>query len=140
MPELIIDMDDAVKRTKLINGLSKLRGPWRVDYRRYRSRRSDRQNRYYWPCFVHQLAAWMRDNGHDVTDDQAHEVLKHKFLRQARKDVNGNELVYTLSTTQLDTTQFNEYLDNCARWLAEFCGIVVPEPDEYREREKQSVA
>lgn len=137
MPEAIIDMSDARERSRLLNqALNPLRGRWRFAWKRYRPRRSDRQNRYYWPCFVQPFAAWMRQQGNDVTDEQAHDILKHRFLRVTIAHDAGEFGVheYTRSTTELDTGEFNEYLDRCAAWLAEFCGIVVPSPDEYREQ------
>lgn len=132
MPELIIDMDDAVRRTQILNTLRALRGPWRLVWKRYRPRRSDRQNRYYWPCFVQPFAQYLRDQGEHLTELEAHEMLKHKFLRRS-VEANGEHMEYTPSTTELDTGEFNAYLDACAAWLADFFGIVVPEPNEYRE-------
>lgn len=134
MPEQIIDMNDAVRRTQLLNVLGSLRGPWRVDWRKYRPRRSDRQNAYYWPCFVQQLGAYLRDQGEHYTDHQVHEILKHRFLRKSG-EVNGENVEYTQSTADLNTVEFNAYLDACAAWLADFFGIIVPEPSEYREAE-----
>lgn len=133
MAERIIDMSDPVKRSQFVNSLTRLTGKYRFIIKRYRPRRSDRQNRYYWPCFVNPFAAWMRDHGTDATDEDAHEILKHKFLQYEVAGPDGQPLKRTRSTTDLDTSEFNEYLDRCSSWLNEFCGIVIPEPDEYRE-------
>lgn len=130
--KIIIDMGDSVKRARLLNTLGALRGPWRIEWCRYRFRRSDRQNRYYWPCFVQPFAQFLRDQGEHYTDGEAHEMLKHRFLRRS-KEVNGEHLEYTPSTTDLDTLQFNVYLDACAAWLSDFFGLIVPDPDDYRE-------
>lgn len=134
MPEAIIDMSNARESSQFLNGLRRLRGKHRFEFVRYRPRRSDRQNKYYWPCFVVPFADFLRDQGEQVTDLQAHELLKHKFLRQTVVDKRtGEAMDYTRSTTELDTAEFNRFLDDCAAWLADMFGIIVPEPDAYRE-------
>ena len=134
MAERIIDMSDAVARSKFLNDLRQLGGRYRFEITRYRPRRTDRQNRYYWPCFVHSFGQYLRDQGEHYTDNEAHEMLKHRFLRQS-KEVNGEHLEYTRSSAELNTSEFNAYLDACAAWLSTFFNIVVPDPNEYRERE-----
>lgn len=132
MAASIIDMDNSEARCRFLNKLRVLRGRWRFEFIRYRPRRSDRQNAFYWSCFVQPFAVWLREQGNDVTEDQAHDILKHKFLRVETR-IGGEVVSRTRSTTELDTSGFNEYLDNCANWLAEFCGVIVPEPNEYRD-------
>jgi uracil phosphoribosyltransferase len=64
----------------------------------------------------------------------AHAVLKEMFLKTTVIDQQtGRELTYIRSSTDLNTVEFNEYLDRIAEFLATECGFVVPEPDAYRE-------
>lgn len=133
--ERIINFDDPKARAKVANGIQRMRGRWRLTFVRYRPRRSDRQNAYYWPCFVQPFADWLRDHGHHANEQMAHEMLKAKFLKRDVIDHETGEVIGEVvqSTTALDTSEFNIYLDQCAQFLAEFCDIVVPEPSEYRE-------
>ncbi len=135
MHEHIIDLNNISQRSTFIELLRQLRGMYRITVVQYRPRRSDRQNRYYWPCFVASFGQFLRDQGESITDLQAHEMLKHKFLRRTFIDTNREPHDYTQSTGDLNTSEFNEYLDNCAAWLADTFGIVVPNADEYREQD-----
>ena len=142
MAERVVDMSIPKDAAAFINALRKLRGRYRFDIRKHRARRSDRQNRYYWPCFVHVLGGYLRDQGETTTDNEAHEILKHKFLQMSvmADHATGEMVEYTRSTTELDTSEFNEYLDRCAHWLSDFFGIIVPEPSEYRETQETASA
>ena len=53
--------------------------------------------------------------------------LKHKILGTGSKSVDGVYLPPT--TTKLDVTEFSDYIEKCARWLAEFTGIYVVPSD-----------
>lgn len=135
--EYIIDFNNNAERDGFVIALRRLRGRHRISIVKHRRRRTDRQNRYYWPVFVKSFGDFLREQGENVTDDQAHEMLKHKFLRQTWIDGRtGEALDYTRSTTALDVAEFNQYLDSVALWLADMFGIIVPSPDEYHEKEE----
>ena len=124
----VIDFGNQREKAMFIDGIRRLDGRWRVEWVRYRPRRSDRQNRYYWPCFVEPFADHL-----GVEPDQAHLILKAKFLRKEIIDKEtGERFVFVLRSSKLSTSDFNEYLDNCAQFLAELL-IFVPEANVYRE-------
>lgn len=132
---MIIDFDRQGERQMILDKLKELRGRQRVSITKYRPRRSDRQNRYYFPCFVKVFGEYLREQGNDhVSDEDVHEFFKAKFLTRTFADPKTGKL-YNLpvSTTTLTTTEFNEYLDKIAAFLAMDFGIVVPEPSVYRE-------
>jgi hypothetical protein len=133
--ELIVNLSDAREKRNLLDAIRRLEGMQRVTICSHRKRRSDRQNRYYWPCFVQPFAEYLNAQGEAVTDDEAHTLLKQKFLRRSVADPETGEFVGDVlrSTTDLNTAEFNEYLENCAAWLADFFGINVPDPSIYRE-------
>lgn len=138
MTEMTVDMSNAKQAAMFLNGLRRLRGVYRFEFVKFRPRRSDRQNRYYWPCFVKPFADFLRDQGETTTDDEAHELLKYKFLRRSKVNPTTGEVIeYVASTTSLDTAEFNEYLDQCAAWLADMFGIIVPEPEAYHEKDSE---
>jgi hypothetical protein len=132
--ELILDMSNPREKGLLLESVRKLEGWHRITIVKHRRRRTDRQNRYYWPCFVGPFGDYLRAQGHEFTDEMAHEVFKAMFLQTSVCDANtGQVLTYTRSSADLSTVDFNEYLDKCAAFLASDCGIVVPEPDAYHE-------
>jgi hypothetical protein len=135
--EMIVNLDHPHEQRNLLNTIRAMRGTIRVSFCQHRPRRSDRQNKFYWPCFVQPFAEFLREQGEILTDEEAHELLKAKFLRRTVVDRRTGQPVGVAirSTTDLNTAEFNEYLDRCAYWLADMFGIVVPEPDTYRERD-----
>ena len=137
MQDIIVNFNDEKERAFLWSKLRGLRGKQRVVVKRYRANRSDRQNRFYWPCFVVPFGQFLRDQGENVTNDDAHEMLKAKFLRVVIHDDKAGPLECFRSTADLNKSEFNEYLDRCSIWLGEMCGIVTPEPDIYQWKDGQ---
>ena len=140
--ERVIDFDKPTERARVAAGVQKLRGRWRLMFVRFRPRRSDRQNRYYWPCFVDPYARLLTEYaGETILPDEAHDDLKRRFLlRRVANRETGEVIIETArSTTKLTTVEFNHYLDQCAAFLASI-GIVVPEPSEYHERDDKEAA
>lgn len=133
--EWLIDLSNQEQRWRLISHLQTLRGMHRIEILRHRPRRTDRQNRYYWPGFVTPFASWLTEQyGEEVSADEAHEHLKGVFnSRELMDRQTGIKTKFVQSTTKLSTVEFNQYLDRCAQFLADFCGIVVPEPNVYHE-------
>ncbi len=138
MTDIVIDCSDKPRLQMFLGQVRLLEGQHRFSVKKYRAKRSDRQNRFYWPVFVQPFYEWLKDAGFDEvrTADDAHEMLKYRFLTVDIIDKSTGESIGTTvrSTATLDTKEFNEYLDRCAQFLAEFCGIVVPEPRVYHER------
>jgi hypothetical protein len=117
------------------------KGAIRIEIMEHRPRRTDRQNRYYWPCFVQPFAEFLNEQGEQIDDEAAHELIKAKFLRKSIINKKTGEIMeYVGSTTKLNTREFNEFLDQVAYWLADMFGIIVPEPNVYHEREGRDAA
>lgn len=137
MSEHFVNFHDQRQKHLFIAQIRELDGPHRVTVVKMRKRRSDRQNRYYWPCFVQIFGDYLRAQGEHYTDQHIHEMFKLKFLRKSHINKETGEVIadYTLSTTELNTKEFNEYLDSIAAWLAQTFQIVVPEASEYHEQE-----
>ena len=130
--DLVVDFDNEAERNLLWSKLRGLRGKQRITVKQYRRKRSDIQNSYYWPCFVDPFGQFLRDQGETITNDDAHEMLKLKFLGVVVQDAKAGKLECSRSTTTLDWQEFNDYLDRCSHWLNEMFGIVTPEPVIYR--------
>lgn len=91
----------------------------------YKKDRSIFQNRYYWSVVLKILADYSGNTGEEM-----HEVMKQKFLGQ--KGIKFESEVYfaSLTTTTLNTKEFEEYLEKIRRWALEELGVMIPLPNE----------
>jgi hypothetical protein len=88
--------------------------------RQKKSQRSLDQNSYYWGVVV----AILGDHcGYDP--EEMHEALKFKFLRKGKE---GLETV--TSTTDLNTKEFEDYLERIRRWASMELNCFIPQPNE----------
>lgn len=88
--------------------------------------RSNPQNRYYHGVVVPILSEFL-----GYTNEEMHEVLKHKFLRLMAffPTKSGGENVWiTKSTADLDTKCFEEYLSQIRIWASSEIGCYIPDP------------
>ena len=91
------------------------------------------QNKFYWAVMVPMVFDGLRDMGYDEikNDNQAHEILKARFLK---KTVGNPETSMTLetirSTTELTKLEFCEYIEEIQKFGAEFLNIQIPNPNE----------
>jgi hypothetical protein len=139
----VVDLSDQGTKRMLINAIRALEGPHRVEIVRYRPRRSDRQNSFYWPAFCEPFAEWLSEQqGKRVDPEEAHEIFKRTFLEVSVVDEDGvvmfdhrgDPLQRVRSTQELDTAEFAEYLDNCAQLMVDLCGLAPPDADVYKAR------
>lgn len=96
--------------------------------------RSNNQNSYYWGCVLPLVRAGLNNNGYREikTNQEAHEVLKYLFLKKAVVNQDTGEVIELLgSTATLTTLEFNEYIEDIARWCSEYLGFALPLPNEY---------
>lgn len=110
--------------------------------------RTDRQNRYYFGVFCARTAAWMKRKwGYTVGVGVPHEMFKDALLRVPVVDEdgqqvlkpNGEPLIRTRSTTELNTREWNEFLDRCSELMLDLepdGTLFAPEPSVYRERDR----
>jgi hypothetical protein len=113
-------------------------GKYRLEIVADRPRRSDRQNRYYWPCVVVPFAEWLTEQyGEGKTQEAAHKILADTFLRVPETNElgevlfkpNGDPLMRTQSSTELDTAEFSRYVEDCRQLLRDMCKIETFDPD-----------
>jgi len=132
-PALVVNMDDAEVKRRLMQKIGGLRGLWEIDIKPRRFVRTPKQNKYYWIAVVVPFREWLREAYGDlwITAEQAHEMLKDKIL--SGKDGQIGELPPT--TTRLNTSEFVEYVDTAAAFLAEFCQIVVITPEQFYQQQ-----
>ncbi len=83
--------------------------------------RSNKQNKYYWKIVVGSIAEYT-----GYLPSEVHKGLAGKFLC----DYTISELPRIRSTTELSTSEFEEYLERCRCFGSEFFGLDIPMPNE----------
>mgnify|MGYP001576911594 CR=1 FL=1 len=86
--------------------------------------RTNAENRYYWGVIIRMIADEM-----GVYPEQAHELMKWTFLRKG-VEVRGRRWEITQSTTDLATTEFEDYAEKCRIWAAAELNCAIPLPGE----------
>lgn len=72
----------------------------------------------------------LRHLGHDVDEQETHELLKSKFnSEKIVNDETGEVLEIPKSTARLNTVEMMDYIAKIQMWAAEFLNIVIPDPD-----------
>lgn len=95
-----------------------------LDIKKAKNKRSLNQNRYYWSVVVGLVA---EHTGY--TSQEAHQELAAMFLSYTHE--NGKRFVK--STTELNTLEFEKYLDKIRIWAATDLGKTIPLPNEITE-------
>lgn len=87
--------------------------------KKYRKKRSNPQNKYWWGVVCKVYGDYL-----GYTPQEMHDALKWQFLQ-----VPG-ELPTVRSTKKLTTTEFNELIEEVARFAAMEHGVYIPPPDD----------
>ena len=137
--EHLIDFDRADHKAKLWQLLKSCNGLHRVTVVRYRPRRSDRANAYYWGVAIETFRTFLAEQGQWFSPDDVHAFFKDRFLREEVVNEQTGEVVghRTGSTAKLTTVEFADYLDHVFAWLNDTFGVVVPAPNEYRDASRR---
>lgn len=116
-------------KRKLFEHLKTLSNVYKVEIKRDRSNRSGNQNRYYWGVVIQMISDYT-----GFFPDEVHELLKGKFLKYdlVFKSTGQAETI-SRSTTDLDTYEFEQYLEKCRIYAASEIEIVIPLPNECLE-------
>jgi len=99
------------------------------------NKRSSVQNAYYWGVVINEFREGFKEmTGDDITAEEAHEVLKEKC--NGKEIVNretGEVMSVGKTTTTMTTVEFMEYFARCGKFILEWFGREVPEPNEQLE-------
>lgn len=140
-PPLVVNLDNVESKRRLMQKIQKLRGLHEVSITPRKKTRSLNANSYYWVAVVQPFTEWLQDEWGDksITSEQAHALLKLKVLGAKEKVIESTgEVIELIPTTHdMDKTDFAIYLDSAAKWLAEFCGIVVLSSDLFWESKER---
>ena len=97
-----------------------------VKFERRGSKRSLPQNRYYHGVVVQSVMLGLREIGYSLSHDETHFFLKQKFNPVQIPNKEGEAIELPGSTTQMNKTDFGEYIDRIAQWAAEYLSVVIP--------------
>jgi hypothetical protein len=90
------------------------------------------QNRYYWGVIVDLIHRQLVSDGWEVSKEDVHEMLKVKFaIKEIFNEATGEVMQSIRSTTEMSTTEFDSYNEDCKKWAAETLDLYIPDPNEY---------
>lgn len=96
-----------------------------------KKRRSCKQNAYMWGVVIPAVLELFREAGNTITEEGVHDFLK-AYVGGLQKTIikpDGTRAVILGSTTDLGTAEFEQYLEKCRAWAAQF-GCLIPLPNE----------
>jgi hypothetical protein len=126
MISLVVDFSKKEKKEKLWKILKTLKEvKYSFEIKQYRATRSNPQNRYYWGCVLNILS---QHTG--FTPEEMHELLKQKFLPVLKMLPNGEEVKIPGSTAELDTSDFEDYLEKVKQFSIQELDCYIPDPNE----------
>jgi hypothetical protein len=141
-PAIVLDMDSLHNKRRLLTKIQNLKGVWEFQMRQRKSKRSLNANAYYWAAFIPGWLEWMREASGEpwISPEQAHEALVARVLGTTPiVNKETGEVIDEVRprTSAMDSSEFGQYLDRAAEFLASFCSIVVLPPEVYfEERDK----
>jgi hypothetical protein len=95
------------------------------------NKRSNPQNSYYWGVVIPICCKGLIDLGHDVNQDETHEILKGMFNKKDFVNQKTGEVTeYGGSTTEMFTIDMMEYLERIGQFASEYLGCFIPQPDQ----------
>lgn len=103
----------------------------------YKRKRSSLQNAFLWGWIYAEIVRHLADAGivlncddgeHPYTADILHEIFKQKFLAIGCLEAKGRSLTLYKSTTDLNTAQFSEFVENVRGFVYQFWNITVADP------------
>lgn len=126
---IFCDFRKKESKQKLFDHLKTLDNVYKIEIKRDRENRSNQQNRYYWGVVIS-----MFSEATGYTIDESHEHLKTKFLRYDKAfKTTGECHTITRHTYELDTWEFENYLEQCRIYAACELELVIPLPNECLE-------
>ena len=120
-----------VNRREFDRAIAPLSGDYTFELKKKRRNRSNPQNSYYWGAVVPICREILKDMGYLFTNEHTHEFLKANFnTAPLVNEKTGEALHVPLTTTDLTTVQFEEYMERVRAWAWDFASVTIPLPGE----------
>jgi hypothetical protein len=120
-------------RNLLIDAINSFEGQnVTVTIQKTKKTRSNPQNRFYYGVVVPIMQQCLKDAGYLMTNEQIHEMLKLRFLKESIlvNEETGEYLERIKSTTELSTIEFMQYILEIQKFAVEYFNTVIPDPNE----------
>lgn len=114
-------------KESFINYLSKLPdGKYSMYVEKIRKKRSTEQNKYYFGVLLQEYGIAC-----GASPEECHTHLAWTYLTEhSQNPITGEQISKTKSTTELNTKQFEEYMELCRRDCLETYNHIIPLPNE----------
>src|SRR5690606_35147705 len=125
--KLVIDFSKESDKRRLYGELKRLKQTsYLIELKKYRDNRSNNQNAYYWGVVLKILSDFT-----GFEPDEMHEVLKAKFIKPKQRELPNGEIVdLPVSTKDLNTEEFENYLGLVRRFADIELHCIIPLPNE----------
>jgi hypothetical protein len=133
MKQKFILRDDQIKlrATRAIMGIP-IDPMHEVIIRPHKSKRSLDQNSLHWKRLDIIRLHIMDSTGQALSAEDLHEFFKKKFLAARLVEINGESVKVTRTTTQLNTKEFKEFMDDIDHYCIEHLELYLPEPGDIK--------
>ena len=136
-------INSRVEGGKLMQNLAKINAEIRkhegkfieITIKRKYKRRSIPENRYYFGVVIQIWKDLIYEEwGESWSSEQTHEFLKsHCNFKEMPNKATGEIIKIPLSTADLKTIEFEEYLEKCRRLAFDFFNVQIPLPNTQTE-------
>lgn len=131
----MVDGNLKQNRNLIINTIKSLEGKKvLITIEKLKKSRSLEQNRYYFGAVLPLVQDGLYEaTGEMKNTEEIHYGILLKMFAPEKEIVNintGECITEKLSSSQMSTTQFMEYILEIQKWAAEFLGIDIPNPNE----------
>jgi hypothetical protein len=96
--------------------------------------RSNPQNNFYWGVVLPIVQNGLKEaTGEFRTAENIHYNILLKMFAPEREIINtdtGECITEKISSSEMTTTQFMDYIAEIQKWSAEFLGVDIPDPNE----------
>jgi hypothetical protein len=108
-----------------------------VTFEKPKKKRSNNQNQFYWGVCIPLIQSGLKDaTGEFRTAENIHYKILLPLFAPTNEIVNtetGECISEKLSSSEMTTTQFCEYILEIQKWASEFLSIDIPSPNENLE-------
>jgi hypothetical protein len=122
-------------RNLILNALESFEGQEVIlTIQKARKSRTNPQNSFYWGVVLQLVQQGLKDaTGEFRTIENIHYNILLKMFSPENEIVNietGECITEKITSSEMTTTQFAEYIMEIQKWSAEFLGISIPNPNE----------
>jgi hypothetical protein len=122
-------------RNLILNALETFEGQEVIlTIQKARKSRTNPQNRFYWGVVLQLVQSGLKDaTGEFRSVENIHYNILLKMFAPENEIVNietGECITEKITSSEMTTTQFAEYIMEIQKWSAEFLGINIPNPNE----------